>query len=250
MAKDAYYFSHDSNARNDPKILRMRRVYKSEGYGWYWALVEMLRDEEDYKLCIEDGGNALAMQMQCAEDVACMFVKFCIDPCELFASDGVHFWSNSLIRRMEKKDEKSQKARKSALSRWDKKDDDANAMPTHSERNAPSNANAMQVKERKEKESKGKEIKGEIYRTIQHLDLSMSDYTKLRENFSEQDISEILDEMENWAKLKTKRSAYLTANNWLKKREGQAKPKYAPNVEKALKLVEKYEKEEQNGGIW
>ena len=145
MAKDACYFSHDSNARNDPKILRMRRVYRSEGYGWYWALVEMLRDEEDYKLCIEDGGNALAMQMQCEENAAHKFIADCITPFELFESDGTHFWSNSLMRRMERKEEKSEKARQAALSRWEKKDN-ANAMQTHSERNA--------LKESKVKESK------------------------------------------------------------------------------------------------
>ncbi|MBT9167753.1 MAG: hypothetical protein DDT19_01093 [Syntrophomonadaceae bacterium] len=154
MAKDAYYFSHDSNARNDPKILRMRRIYKSEGYGWYWALVEMLREEENYKLNIEDGSNALAMQMQCEENVAHTFVKFCIDPCKLFASDGVYFWSNSLLRRMEKKEEKSEKARQAALSRWDK-NRNANAMQTHSERYA--------LKERKVKESKVKERKEDLY---------------------------------------------------------------------------------------
>ena len=31
--KDAYFFSHDCNARNDPKILALRSVYGAEGYG-------------------------------------------------------------------------------------------------------------------------------------------------------------------------------------------------------------------------
>ncbi len=31
--KDAYYFPHDCNARNDPKILALRSVFGAEGYG-------------------------------------------------------------------------------------------------------------------------------------------------------------------------------------------------------------------------
>ncbi|MDQ7860585.1 DUF4373 domain-containing protein [Peribacillus frigoritolerans] len=50
MSKDAYYFTHDSNARHDPKVTAMRGVYGSEGYGWYWMLIEMLRESNDYKL--------------------------------------------------------------------------------------------------------------------------------------------------------------------------------------------------------
>ena len=208
--KDAYYFSHDSNARNDPKILRMRRVYKSEGYGWYWALVEMLRDEEDYKLCIEDGGNALAMQMQCEENAAHKFIADCITPFELFESDGTHFWSNSLMRRMERKEEKSEKARQAALSRWEKKDN-ANAMQTHSERNA--------LKESKVKESKAKEIISDTpaHVKIQHLSISVDEHAKLTEQFGEIAVNRIYESMANYGKLKQYKSGYLTAKKWLER---------------------------------
>ena len=52
MSKDAYYFSHDANARRDPRIAQMMSVYGFEGYGWYWALVEMMREQAQYKLDI------------------------------------------------------------------------------------------------------------------------------------------------------------------------------------------------------
>ncbi|MFG6179738.1 Lin1244/Lin1753 domain-containing protein, partial [Halomonas sp. THAF12] len=69
--KNTYYFSHDGNARNDPKILSMRSVYGSEGYGWYWIIIEMLREQEDYKIKINKyTWNALAMQMQFDADAA------------------------------------------------------------------------------------------------------------------------------------------------------------------------------------
>lgn len=152
MEKDAYYFPHDSNARNDLKIKQMRSVYKGEGFGWYWILVEMLRETANYKLSIEGKyiWNAFAEELQCDADKAKQFINDCIDEFHLFDSDGISFWSNSLFRRMQKKDEKSEKARESARSRWSK-NRNANAMPTHSESNA-----------KRIEESKVEEIKEEI----------------------------------------------------------------------------------------
>jgi hypothetical protein len=51
--KESFYFSHDSNARNDVKIIKLRRQLGMEGYGIYWALIEMLRDAPGNKLPIE-----------------------------------------------------------------------------------------------------------------------------------------------------------------------------------------------------
>lgn len=48
--KDSYYFSHDSNARNDLKMVRLRRQLGLEGYGCFWCLIELLRETADYKL--------------------------------------------------------------------------------------------------------------------------------------------------------------------------------------------------------
>jgi len=47
MKKDAYYFSHDSNARHDPNICEMRLNYGMEGYGLYWVMIEMMREQEN-----------------------------------------------------------------------------------------------------------------------------------------------------------------------------------------------------------
>ena len=52
--KDAYYFSHDSNARHDPRIIKLRRQYGAEGYGVFFMLVEILREQDDYTLDFND----------------------------------------------------------------------------------------------------------------------------------------------------------------------------------------------------
>lgn len=101
--KDAFYFSHDSNARHDPKILSMISVYGMAGYGWYWVIIEILREQEDYKFSIvkEHSYNAIAMQLYIDCNAAKKFIDDCINEFELFVSDGQNFWSESLLERMQ-----------------------------------------------------------------------------------------------------------------------------------------------------
>lgn len=47
--KDAFYFSHDSNAKDDPKCVMLIEQLGPEGYGIFWILVEMLRDQPNYE---------------------------------------------------------------------------------------------------------------------------------------------------------------------------------------------------------
>lgn len=143
MAKEAYYFSHDSNARHDPKITAMRSVYGSEGYGWFWIIVEMMREADQYKLEMQGKYtfNAYAMQMHTDSKTAGQFITDCIDEFGLFHSDGTYFWSPSLLRRMDLKEQTSEKRREAANKRWGKDRSDANA--------SEKDANAMQGKESK-----------------------------------------------------------------------------------------------------
>ena len=48
--KDSYYFQHDSNARNDPKLKALMNTYGLEGYGRFWIIIEMMRESSCYKL--------------------------------------------------------------------------------------------------------------------------------------------------------------------------------------------------------
>ena len=54
MAKDAYYFPHFCNARHDRKIKRVRKELGVEGYGLFFMLLEVLREQSDYKYPVED----------------------------------------------------------------------------------------------------------------------------------------------------------------------------------------------------
>jgi hypothetical protein len=139
--KDAYYFSHDSNARNDAKCLRLRRVLGMEGYGIFWVLVEMLRESSDYKLPLSVIPD-IAYETRVSEEK----ILAVINNFGLFEVEHDDFFSIRLIRSMEKMQLKSNKNRSNALKRWN----NANALPSHSERNA--------LKESKGKETKENEI--------------------------------------------------------------------------------------------
>lgn len=142
MAKDAFYFSHDANARHDQKVLEMRSVYGNAGYGCFWILIEMMREANEYKLDISSkyAFHGLSKQLDCDIEFAKEFISDCINEFNLFESDGESFWSDSLKSRMEMYDEKSAKAKELANRRWKKEKADANAMPTHMPNECEGNA--------------------------------------------------------------------------------------------------------------
>ena len=147
------WFSHDLNARDDEKILNMRMKHGWSAYGLYWAIIEMLRATENYKLQTNYDSIAFALQTDCD------LIKSIVTGFGLFKFEDSFFYSKSLIERMLIKDEKSETASKAANIRWEnyRKNQqlNANALQTHSE----SNADAMLIKLSKEKLSKEKEIK-------------------------------------------------------------------------------------------
>lgn len=143
MKKEAYYFSHDANAKDDPKILQLRMHLGWEGYGLFWGLIELLRNQPDYKM--KKHFRSIGYSFQVDEKK----IESIVNDFDLFATDQEFFWSESLLKRMELKEEKSEKMRNAANKRWNK-EADAKAMQKHSK----SNAEAMQLKESKVKESK------------------------------------------------------------------------------------------------
>lgn len=128
--KQTNYFSHDSNARNDEKILAVRMKYGAEGYGIYFMILERLRDSDGY-MSIKDY-NMLAFDFRVsAEKVKSIVEDFGLF---VFTEDSKHFYSESFLQRMKLKDEKSLKARESANQRWRKKTEEQKEMRTQCER--------------------------------------------------------------------------------------------------------------------
>lgn len=109
MQKEAYYFSHDSNARNDEKLLAVRMKHGWEGYGIFWAIVEKLRESSDYVLSKDY--NLLAYDLRVPADK----IKSIVEDFRLFelTENGKGFYSERLHNSMQQKEEIVQKRRES-----------------------------------------------------------------------------------------------------------------------------------------
>lgn len=120
MGKDAYYFTHDSNAKDDPKCALMIDQLGMEGYGIYWMLIEVLRDQADYKYPL-----ALLPSLARKYNTTPQKIEAVIRGYQLFVVEGgVVFLSESLVRRMSEwennKSRRSLAAKKAVETRWNK----------------------------------------------------------------------------------------------------------------------------------
>ena len=143
--KDSFYFSHDYNARNDEKVVKMLSKEGWAGYGLYWALAEKLYEAGGY---LEKDYESIAFDLRTDSER----IKKIVEEYKLFELSAEKFSSKTILARLKERKLKSEKARKSATIKWDKHY--ANAKRPLSERSA--------IKERKGKEIKGKERKEEI----------------------------------------------------------------------------------------
>lgn len=96
MKKDAYYFSHDANSRNDVKCIKLRRELGMSGYGIFWAIIEMLRETPDYRLKMENISD-IAFDLHVKNDEIEKVVK----GYGLFILDENYFFSDRLNKSME-----------------------------------------------------------------------------------------------------------------------------------------------------
>src|SRR3990167_7588413 len=49
MAKDSYWFKHDTTAGRGLRLRKIQHIYGHEGKGFYWDVIEVLREQEGYK---------------------------------------------------------------------------------------------------------------------------------------------------------------------------------------------------------
>ena len=161
------YFSHDSNARNSDKLMKVRMKLGAEGYGIFFMLIERLREEEGYKSTIDYDTLAFDLRVDAEK------VKQVVENYELFkfTEDGKYFYSDSFNERMEMMDVRAQqrksKAKKAAEARWNKQSEDtsnAQVLPEQCSSNAQAllnNANKIKLNKTKINKTKINKTKPE-----------------------------------------------------------------------------------------
>lgn len=117
------YFSHDTNASSDPKIIAMELQFGVISYAWWWKIIEKLAVQSEYKLPLKkytfialaddfkiEKDDILTKLNTCLTPVQTnltpnefvrLFIFCLIDDFDLLETDGEYFWSPSLTNRME-----------------------------------------------------------------------------------------------------------------------------------------------------
>ncbi len=179
MAKEAYYFSHDSNAKSDDKILELRSEFDWWGYGMYWAVVETLRDSSNYTYP-SNAKAGLALSLNVDKTKLEQFLSKCFSLGLFIEKEGL-FFSESLMKRMEEVDEKRRKRA------------EAGRLGGNAKAKAKQGSGKRQAK--RSKESKGKEKKTEY---ILGVLLTEKEYNTLLEKHGEEKTNWMLDKLSNY----------------------------------------------------
>ena len=224
--KETFYFPHDYNAMQDEKIKMLIRKHGMEGYGIFWAIVEMLYNNAN-ALRTDYEGIAFDVRTNCEK------IESIVNDFDLFIVDGDTFGSMSIERRLNERKEKSRKAKESASYRWN----NANALRTECDGNAIKEKKVKEKKEKKEIKvnditvSHETKIKNESFEKFNKwLDsettfvrkikkqITEEQFMKLKKTYNSTQIMNTILNLENY-KDATKRytSVYLTVNNWLKR---------------------------------
>ena len=148
MSKDCYYFTHDSNAKDDPKCVLLIEQLGMEGYGIYWMLVETLRDQPDYTYRVANIPALARRYNTSVEKVRTVVYNYAL----FTVKEDRIFYSESLNRRMqlfnESRAKRSEAGRLGNTARWGVSQTHRNAIAMQSQ------SLAIKIKESKVKESK------------------------------------------------------------------------------------------------
>lgn len=153
--KDAFYFPHDSNAKDDIKCVELIGDLGLEGYGVYWVLIETLREQPDYTYPIK---LLPALARRFGSEPG-MFQKVVRDY-ELFVvEDEKIFFSVSLKRRMQLYEHKKEQAREAGKKSAEKRAKSTSVQQTDNDRSTtdePKKVNNSRVNNIKSNESTGR----------------------------------------------------------------------------------------------
>ena len=191
--KESFYFAHDFNAHDDPKIRAMMRKNQLEGYGIFWTIIELLASETGRWYLPKDY-DGLAYEMRTQSDR----IKSVVEEFGLFEFDDKNFWNNRLDSHFSERAKKSEQARKAAKRMHEKrrlrKDNHAVAQIPQCKVDA--------IKERKGKEKKGNESKTKKKinkkQFLEFVFLKKEEHEKLLVDFGEEKLNKCIEKLDNF----------------------------------------------------
>ena len=117
------YFPHDYNSKLDYKIVKLRAKHGMAGYGVYWAIVEEIYAHRNR---LPKDISVLSFIIGVDEPL----IESVLNDFDLFQIEGDYITSRSIAKRLEIREQKSEKYKTNAQKRWQ---NNAIAMQLHSE---------------------------------------------------------------------------------------------------------------------
>lgn len=222
--KQTFYFSHDYNARDDEKIMNMLSDLGMEWYWLYWALIELLA-QNNWKISL-DSVKGLWYKLICDNEL----ITKLLHSYNLFIIDKEEniFYSKRLLEHLNKRDEEKEKKskawKKGMAKRWGKD----NTVITQN--------NTVITNDNKGKESK-------INNTIINDSISEKDFFELFINKNKEKILEFVNSIyeQNYFQIEDKKillkEILKFADYWLEK--WKTAKKYRWEKEKTFELFKR-----------
>ena len=153
------YFPHDSNARNDERLVNVRMKHGPAGYGVYFMLVERLREDPEYMSVVDY--NLIAYDLRIDASLAKSIIRdFGLFAFTVDTERGECFYSESLRQRMARKDEITAKRKAaSALGVSVRQENREKTKTTETSNQMVTETQPNGVPNGSEKRTKGKESK-------------------------------------------------------------------------------------------
>lgn len=214
MKKDAYYFPHFCNARHDRKIMRLRKELGVEGYGIFFMLLEVLREQIDFKYPMQDI-DLLAEEFGCSEQkikvVICNYQLFQLDESEQFFSPKLMLYLEPYLNMKEQR--RLAGIRSGEIRRLKSAENEQPLNNRSASVEQPLNENEQS----KRKKSKVKESKVNKNKYAEFVSMTEEEYNKLIEKYGQINVDRMITILDNYKGANNKKytSDYRAILNWV-----------------------------------
>lgn len=116
---DTLYLKHDTDSRDDERIIRLIRIKGLAGYGMFWVINEFLFKHNGRMPVTSMADIAYSIRVEEA------VIKDIIEGYGLYKIKNGHFFSKRLLRDIEIIEAKSKRSKDAVNKRWDKYRQDA-----------------------------------------------------------------------------------------------------------------------------
>ncbi len=213
------YFSHDYNARNDPRCKALIKDFGMAGYGVYWCLVEIMNEEGGRIKKFPSLLSGLAEDLKVRELTLSKQIEAMLHKYQLLTEDDKFIWSESVLKRLSEREAKKTKRQEAG-----RLGGISSGKSRQSKTDAKQNEALVEANEANEaKESKVKESKGNSNTEIAK---AISPARKRIQNFTGED-KDLKKEFEALEIPTDRKQAWTTIKNWIVEKNPQFIEPYA-----------------------